>query len=194
MKVEGRTALATLGGIGVALCLTACVKPSISTPDSRPTNDPVAQHRTQAAAISSQAAIDLVLAAATSRQTMEGFSGYAGVTAVYVGQHEGCAAITVKNRDFHKTDHYLVCRGQIQARREVAPAPPSIGDIDRRARHTVKRQAYQQGQSVIPYQGYRYRARRVGLPDARGCSQVEMILSYDGLLVDRTTSRICPAQ
>ena len=141
--------------------------------------------------VSSREKAGLILATARARQSMTGFAGHSELRATYVGRRGSCEAVTVENRQFNKVDHYEVCGGQIARRNDVAPARPSVGDYDRKAMERVKRDAIQYGSGAVQYQGYSYRANRIGVPNAQGCMPVEIMVSYDGLLVDRATEQVC---
>lgn len=142
--------------------------------------------------------VEVILAAANARQPVTGFSGHSELSAMYVGERDGCQAVTVENRNFDLTSHYAVCNGQITRRQEVAPARPGQGafgagpvEIDQAAVRSATDGALLYGSGRSQYQGYTYAAERVGVPDGNGCMPVELTVSHDGLLVDRSVRRIC---
>jgi hypothetical protein len=177
-----------------ALILSGCASPASSetrtigghVTDSRNLSQP----RQEEAAIAPDTA-RLIRQAVQVGHAVTGFSGHSKLQAVPMGVRSGCDAVTVKNRQFGTTDHYLVCDGRIQPRSAVAPARIE-DDFDRAALRSVKRDALRFGSGRAEYQGYVYTARRVGLPDGQGCSEIEYTIGYDGVLVDRGLERACP--
>ena len=191
--------LATASLIG-AFALSGCASMNPNQPETKRIGGSVNDSRFKPAqptghsGVSSPQEADLILSAARARQSMTGFTGHSTLRATYVGTRGGCEAVTVENEQFNKVDHYEVCNGQIANRRDVAPARPDIGDYDEKAMASVKRDAIQYGSGAVQYQGYSYRAKRIGVPNAQGCMPVEITVSYDGLLVDRTTEQVCSPQ
>ncbi len=61
------------------------------------------------AKLSSQMAVDLVMAAASIRETMKGLGRYEGVDAIYLGRHNGCSMIDLKRTETQQTHELLVC-------------------------------------------------------------------------------------
>lgn len=166
------------------------------SPESRTIGGHVTDSRNLSKIRQEEAAIDpdkarLIRHAIQMGHTVTGFSGHSKLQAVPMGMHVGCNAVTVKNQQFETNGHYLVCNSQIKPRSDVAPARIK-DDFDRSALRLVKRDALRFGTSRAEYQGYVYTARRVGLPDDQGCSEIEYTIGYEGMLVNRGLEHTCP--
>lgn len=191
--------LATASLIG-AVGLTGCASINPSQPETKQIGGSVNDSRFKPVVpegdigVSSPEEAALIRSVAASRQSMTGFAGHSELRATYVGSTGRCEAVTVENRQFNKVDHFKVCDGRIARRNEVAPARPDVGDYDQAAMQAVKRDAIRYGSGVSQYQGYTYQAQRVGVPNAQGCMPVEVTVSYDGLLVDRSVDQVCAGQ
>lgn len=131
-----------------------------------------------------------VLQAAQTRTVARAANNLRSVTATYVGEVDGCSRISVNEGRYQQ--HFDVCNGHIQEIREVAPAAP---DDDPHYRSTVVwvgQQALLHGASSARFEGYALQATRLGLPTLAGCAVVDIMVSYDGLLVDNQQPKVCP--
>jgi hypothetical protein len=133
-----------------------------------------------------------IMDAAWSQQRVFASNNLRSITAYHIGASDGCHNVSVQADGRRGLEHYRVCDGQIEPRAEVAPAPPNSDMSYRRAVVFAGRQALSNGSARGRYEGYTIEARRAGLPDSRGCSIIEINVSFDGMLVDHGEPRVCP--
>jgi hypothetical protein len=135
-----------------------------------------------------------IMDAIETRHRAEAANNLRHVTAIYLGSSSGCSFVAVKVPPKPSHDHYRVCDGVIEERRVVPPAPPNHDPTYRKMAVEIGRQALLMGSARSRFDGYLIEARRVGWPDSQGCGLVDVVVSYDGLLVDslRQPARVCP--
>lgn len=135
----------------------------------------------------------MILTTARTGRSVQGARGPNRLSTTYTGPvGNGCVGVAVMDHGFDRQTNWQVCGSTVSRLEGVAPAPPSIGsDVADQIAENARREAYRSGSGVGQYQGYTYRANRVGVPDSRGCVPVETIVTYGGKLVARNTQRVC---
>lgn len=132
---------------------------------------------------------DTVQMVAQSRQTTQATIFGRDADVIYVGQFGGCESVSVRSPGNHY-QHFRVCNGQVQPRNSVAPKW-SDEQNDKRVLSAVVQNAILYGQASQPdANGYLISARTLGTVEA-SCKNVEVVISYDGDLVDRAVKKIC---
>lgn len=108
---------------------------------------------------------------------------------VYVGRAGACEAVSIKWTE-RRIEHFRVCNGEVSTRNTVAPAwsdEPST----RLLLSSAIRSAVLYGETrQTDSNGYLYVARALPAVSSR-CSNIEVIISYDGDLVDRALRNVC---
>ncbi|WP_425953259.1 hypothetical protein [Ralstonia pseudosolanacearum] len=108
---------------------------------------------------------------------------------IYVGQFGGCESVAIRSSGDH-FQHFRVCGGQVEPRNTVAPKWPD-DQSGKRVLSAVVQNAILYGQaSQGDENGYQITARTLGTVEA-SCKNVEVLISYDGDLVDRGLKKIC---
>jgi hypothetical protein len=132
-----------------------------------------------------------IMDAVWSQQRAFANNNLRSITAYYVSTSGGCHNVSVETSGRMGLEHYRVCDGQIEPRPEVEPAPPNSDTNYRRAVVFAGRQALSNGSARSQYEEYTIEAKRAGPPDSRGCSIIEINISFDGMLVDHGEPRVC---
>lgn len=150
------------------------------------------QTHAQGRQVADNETLALIQSSAQSKRSVTGFSGHSELRATYGGTYQGCDAVSVHNKQFNLDRHYLVCNGQVAKRNAVTPAVPSTrSGFDVAALESVKKDAYLRGSAESRYQGYLYRAERVGIPDGNGCVPVEVTVTRQGVLANQFVEKVC---
>lgn len=115
--------------------------------------------------------------------------------AVYVGEvaHHGerCAAVALPSRagKFDRIENFRVCGERVERVDDVSPAWP--GDAQGKALVTSAVQnAIRFGKGQANYDGYIITARALNTISSH-CKNIEVLISYDGNLVDRAEKQMC---
>lgn len=126
---------------------------------------------------------------AQTRQTTVATVNGRDAEIIYVGRFGDCDSVSVRSSGKHY-QHFRVCRGNVQARNTVAPSWAD-DQGSQKVLAAVTRNAIFYGQSAqIDENGYLITARTLGAVEA-SCKNIEVVISYDGDLVDRGLRRIC---
>ncbi len=133
-----------------------------------------------------------VVQVAQTRQDAVAVANGKPVMVVYVGERatsDGqCADVAVLWKGAPQ-QNFQVCGGRALDKHSVAPSWP-IDATSREVLRLVVGEALRNGASRgVDANGYQISARRT--LDVGACSQVDVIVSYDGDLVDRDTKRVC---
>ncbi|WP_432263126.1 hypothetical protein [Cupriavidus sp. TMH.W2] len=132
---------------------------------------------------------DTVGMVAQNRQTTLATINGRDAQVVYVGQFGGCESVAVLSSRDH-FQHFRVCGGRVEPRNTVAPRWPD-DQSGKRVLSAVVQNAILYGQaSQGDENGYLIAARTLGTVEA-SCKNVEVVISYDGDLVDRGLKKIC---
>ncbi|ABF12876.1 conserved hypothetical protein (plasmid) [Cupriavidus metallidurans CH34] len=125
---------------------------------------------------------------AQTRQTTVATINGRDAEIIYVGRFGDCDSVAVRSGKHYQ--HFRVCSGKVQARNTVAPSWAD-DQGSQRVLAAVVRNAIFYGQSAqVDENGYLITARTLGAVEA-SCKNVEVVISYDGDLVDRGLKRIC---
>jgi len=108
---------------------------------------------------------------------------------IYVGQFDGCDSVTVQNGDDH-FDHYRVCGHEVRARNTVSPSWTESDGGKAVLKAVVSNAVLYGAASQTDANGYLITARSLGALQPI-CTNVEVIISYEGDLVDRALKSIC---
>lgn len=132
---------------------------------------------------------DAVMEVAASRMsTVVRVSGK-NVPVIYVGQAGGCDSVSIEHAS-ERYEHFRVCNNQVTPRNTVSPSW-SEEDGGRAVLAAVVSNSILFGEaSQTDSNGYLIAARTLGgvRPD---CRNVEVIISFDGDLVDRALRSVC---
>lgn len=128
------------------------------------------------------------MVAETHQTTLATING-SDAQVIYVGRFNGCESIAVRSHGNHY-QHYRVCGGRIEPRNTVAPSWPDDSS-GKRVLAAVVQNAILYGQaSQSDENGYLITARTLGSIEA-SCRNIEVVISYDGDLVDRGLKKVC---
>lgn len=140
-------------------------------------------------AASASEASDAVQSVAASKMSTVARINGATRPVIYVGKFDGCDSVSIQNAP-GRFEHFRVCGNQVSARNTVSPSwteDDGAGDV---LRAVVDNAVLFGAASQVDPNGYLIAARALG-PSQRSCSNVEVILSYEGDLVDRALKSIC---
>lgn len=126
------------------------------------------------------------------RQKAEVANNLRRITAYYLGESGGCANVAVETSERRGRTAYSVCGDAIEERGAMEPAPPNDDPNYRRTVVATGKRALMEGSAIGRFEGYLVQARRTGWPDGNGCGIIEIIVTFDGLLVDSAQPRVCP--
>ncbi len=117
------------------------------------------------------------------------------VEAVYVGEvmynGERCSSVALPSRvgKFERIENFRVCGDRVERVDDVSPAWP--GDAQGKALVTSAVQnAIRFGQGQANYDGYIIVARALNAISSN-CKNIEVLISYEGNLVDRAAKQLC---
>ncbi|AXQ51171.1 MULTISPECIES: hypothetical protein [Pseudomonas] len=130
-----------------------------------------------------------VLSVATSKMSSVARINGATRPVIYVGQFDGCDSVSIQNAP-GRYEHFRVCGNQVTARNTVSPSwaeDDGAGDV---LRAVVDNAVLFGAASQVDPNGYLITARALGSAQY-SCTNVEVILSYEGDLVDRALKSIC---
>jgi hypothetical protein len=129
-----------------------------------------------------------VLDVATSRMSMTSSINGQAAEVVYLGIDAGCDAVSIRWSRQH-IDNFRVCNGEVKARNTVSPAwDESVG---RPTFISVVNNAILYGQArQKDGNGYLVSARTLNAI-SHDCKNIEVIVSYEGNLVDRDVREVC---
>lgn len=97
----------------------------------------------------------------------------------------------VRERGGPRIDNFQVCAEAAPQRLgEVSPALPDDQKMKEQTLNAM-RTALRYGHQQLDWQGYRVIARRLSHDTRRGCAQIEVIVSSQGLLVAYQVGRFC---
>lgn len=134
-------------------------------------------------------ASDAVMEVAATRMTTVARVNGQNVPVIYVGQADGCDAVAIQHAA-NRYEHFRVCNNQVVLRNTV---PPSWTEEDggRAVLAAVVTNSILFGEaSQTDSNGYLISARTLG-GLRTDCKNVEVIISYDGDLVDRALKSVC---
>jgi hypothetical protein len=107
---------------------------------------------------------------------------------IYVGQFNDCEAVSVRTSGHDQ--HFRICDSKVIDRNTVAPKWPE-GPDNKRVLAAVVQNSILYGQaSQIDNDGYQIQARSLGTVGA-SCKNLDMLISFDGDLVDHTLKKVC---
>jgi len=107
---------------------------------------------------------------------------------IYVGQFNDCEAVTVRSN--RHDQHFRICGSKIIDRNTVAPKWPS-GSDNKRVLAAVVQNAILYGQaSQSDNDGYLIQARALGAVGS-SCKNLDVLISFDGDLVDYALKKMC---
>ena len=134
-------------------------------------------------------ATDAVMEVAASRMSTVVRVNGKNVPVIYVGQAEGCDSVAIEHAS-DPYEHFRVCNKQVIPRNTVSPSW-SEEDGGRAVLAAVVGNSILFGEaSQTDSNGYLISARTLG--GLRGdCRNVEVIISFDGDLVDRALRSVC---
>ncbi|MBC2692660.1 hypothetical protein H7995_23000 [Pseudomonas sp. MBT-1] len=126
--------------------------------------------------------------AATRMSTVVRVNGQ-NVPVIYVGQVDGCDSVAIEHAS-ERYEHFRVCNHQVIPRNTVSPSW-SEEDGGRAVLAAVVGNSILFGEaSQTDSNGYLIAARTLGSLSSN-CRNVEVIISFDGDLVDRTLRSVC---
>ena len=131
---------------------------------------------------------DVVSMVANTKQSTQATVNGFDADVIYVGNFQGCDSVAVQSHGKH-FQHFRVCGDRVQSINDVAPKwnDDSSG---KRVLSAVVKNAILYGRSQQPDEsGYLISARTLGTVEA-SCKKMEIVISYDGLLVDRAIRKI----
>lgn len=111
------------------------------------------------------------------------------VDVIYVGQFDQCASVAIEHSSHHY-EHFRVCNGQIKSRNTVSPS----WNDDKNSRSilgaVIQNAIYYGEAHQDDSNGYLISAITLGSAEP-GCKNIEVVISYDGDLVDRQVQSTC---
>lgn len=134
-------------------------------------------------------ATDAVQQVAASRMSTVARINMQTVPVIYVGSFGGCDSVAIQH-GAERFEHFRVCGNQVEPRNTVSPSW-SEADGGRAVLAAVVENAILYGSATqTDANGYAISARTLGGIQS-DCKNVEVVISYDGDLVDRAVKRIC---
>jgi hypothetical protein len=136
----------------------------------------------------SEASDAVMEVAATRMSTVVRVNGQ-NVPVIYVGQANGCDSVAIQHTS-DRYEHFRVCNNQVIPRNTVSPSWTEE-DGGRAILAAVVSNSILFGEaSQTDSNGYLISARTLG-GVRTDCKNVEVIISYDGDLVDRALKSVC---
>ncbi|VVP31001.1 hypothetical protein [Pseudomonas fluorescens] len=134
-------------------------------------------------------ATDAVMEVATTQMSTVVRVNGQNVPVIYVGQADGCDSVAIQHAS-DRYEHFRVCDNQVIPRNTVSPSWTEEGGA-RAVLAAVVRNSILLGEaSQTDSNGYLISARTLGALRT-DCKNVEVIISYDGDLVDRALKSVC---
>lgn len=137
-------------------------------------------------------AVDLtntILDVANSKISMVATINGLDAKVVYVGIHDLCESVSIAWTE-QRIENFRVCNGEVIPRGTVSPSWGDEGE-NRVVLKSVVNNAILYGQAKqIDSSGYLIAARSLGTV-SNNCKNIEVIVSYDGDLVDRAVREVC---
>lgn len=130
-----------------------------------------------------------VASVAATRMTTDTYINGRPAQVVYVGRAGACEAVSVKWTE-RRIEHFRVCEQEVTARNTVAPAWSDEPSTRLLLSSTIRNAVLYGEARQTDSNGYQYVARALPAVSSR-CSNVEVIISYDGDLVDRALRNVC---
>jgi len=135
---------------------------------------------------------EVVTAAALSKTSEQVTVNGVEALAVYIGDFNHCQSVSIVRRAGKFIDNYRVCDGEVKPRNTVSPAWDE--NVGKRTLLSVVNNAIDNGKAQQnDDNGYLISARIQGTLNT-DCRNIEVIVSYDGDLVDRAIHQICENQ
>ncbi|QOZ83768.1 MULTISPECIES: hypothetical protein [Chromobacterium] len=120
----------------------------------------------------------------TTQATTQGHAAYV----IYVGQFNDCEAVSARSNGHDQ--HFRICGNNVIDRHSVAPTWPE-GPGNKRVLAAVVQNAILYGQnSQSDNDGYLIQARALGAVGS-SCKNLEVLISFDGDLVDHALKNVC---
>ena len=131
---------------------------------------------------------DVIRDVATSRISMTTSLNGQAAEVVYVGTDAGCDAVSIM-WSRQRIENFRICHGEVQARNTVSPAWDA--NVGRSTFTSVVDNAILYGQArQKDGNGYLVSARALNAI-SHDCKNIEVIVSYEGDLVDRDVHEVC---
>lgn len=108
---------------------------------------------------------------------------------IYVGEFDGCDSVAIQNSP-DRFDHFRVCGDQVIPRSTVSPSWTEADGGNAVLKAVVSNAVLFGAASQTDANGYLIVARTLGSAQI-ACTNVEVVISYDGDLVDRALKSIC---